>query len=68
LKSNLKLKYSVNHNRVNYNNKTGRYESGTESYARYDDARENKWKCEKCLGRFATIKKLKQHKIDIHSY
>jgi hypothetical protein len=44
------------------------YESGSETYDRYDQAKENKWKCEKCDNRFATVKKLKQHKIEFHSY
>ena len=68
LKDNLKLRYKINHNRVSYNNKTGMYESGSETYDRYDQAKENKWKCEKCDNRFATVKKLKQHKIEFHSY
>ena len=44
------------------------YESGSEIYDRYDQAKENKWKCEKCDNRFTTVKKLKQHKIEFHSY
>jgi len=68
LKENLNLKYKINQNRVSYNNKTGLYESGSETYTRYDVAKESKWKCEKCYARFGTIRKLKQHKIDYHSY
>jgi len=55
LKENLNLKYKINHNRVSYNNKTGMYESGSETYSRYDLAKESKWKCEKCYARFATL-------------
>jgi hypothetical protein len=64
----MKLKYKVNHTRVRYNNKTGMYETGSQTFARYEQAKENRWTCEKCFSRFATLKKLKQHKIDYHAY
>jgi hypothetical protein len=68
LKGDMKLKYKINHTRVRYNNKTGMYETGSQTFARYDQAKENRWTCEKCFSRFATLKKLKQHKIDYHAY
>jgi hypothetical protein len=68
LKVNMKLKYKINHTRVRYNNKTGMYETGSQTFARYEQAKENRWTCEKCFNRFATLKKLKQHKIDHHAY
>jgi ribosomal protein L20A (L18A) len=68
LKGNMKLKYKVNQTRVRYNNKTGMYETGSQTFARYEQAKENRWTCEKCFSRFATLKKLKQHKIDYHAY
>ncbi|MFL6326093.1 MAG: hypothetical protein ACJ71I_01230 [Nitrososphaeraceae archaeon] len=68
LKGNMKLKYKVNHTRVRYNNKTGLYETGSQTFVRYEQAKENRWTCEKCFTRFATLKKLKQHKIDYHAY
>ena len=63
-----KLKYKVNYNPVNYNNNIGMYKSSSETYLKYEQARANQWKCEKCGYRFATFKKLKQHKEKDHSY
>jgi hypothetical protein len=68
LKGNINLKYAVNHTRVRYNNKTGMYETGSQTFAKYEQAKENRWTCEKCFNRFATLKKLKQHKVDYHAY
>jgi len=68
LNENLRLKYKIANSRISYNNKTGMYQSGSGTYTRYDQAKENKWKCEKCYNHFATLKKLKLHKIDYHSY
>ena len=63
-----KLKYKINYNAVFYNFKTKRYESREAIYLNYEQARANQWKCEKCGYRFATFKKLKQHKEKDHSY
>lgn len=68
LNGDMKLKYKINYTRVRYNNKTGMYETGSQTFARYDEAKENRWTCEKCFNRFATLRKLKQHKIDNHAY
>jgi hypothetical protein len=64
-----KAKYKINYNPVNYNNNTGMYESGSETFSRYEEAKANQWKCEKCNDlRFGTFKKLKEHKVQNHSY
>ena len=68
LEGDMKLKYKVSHARIRYNNKTGMYETGSQAFFRYEQAKESRWICEKCLNRFATLKKLKQHKVDYHSY
>jgi transcriptional regulator NrdR family protein len=44
------------------------YKTGSELYNKYELARANQWKCEKCNERFPTFKKLRQHKSQNHSY
>jgi len=63
-----KLKYKVNYNHSLYNFKTKQYESKEATYISYKEARANQWKCEKCQIMFATLKDLKIHKIQEHSY
>jgi len=63
-----KLKYKVNYNQSVYNFKTKRYESRDTTYTSYEQARANQWKCEKCAKLFGTLKELKLHKIELHSY
>lgn len=63
-----KLKYKVNYNHYTYNFKTKRYESKEATYSSYEQARANQWKCEKCYKLFATLKQLRLHKLEYHSY
>ncbi|MDW0316144.1 MAG: hypothetical protein QN716_12300, partial [Nitrososphaeraceae archaeon] len=63
-----KLRYKVNYNPINFNNDTRMYKTGSQLYNRYEQARANQWKCEKCNNRFATFRKLRQHKSQNHSY
>ena len=63
-----KLKYKVNYNQTLYNFKTKQYESKETTYINYKEARANQWRCEKCNETFATLKELKHHKIEAHSY
>jgi hypothetical protein len=62
----MKLKYKVNYNPAIYNFTT--YESKEATYLTYEQARANQWKCEKCKGLFASLRELKLHKIEYHSY
>jgi transcriptional regulator NrdR family protein len=44
------------------------FEVNSEKYSRYEEARANHWRCDKCGNRFSTFKKLRKHKKDIHAY
>ena len=63
-----KLKYKVNFNPSVYNLRTKKYESKEATYPSYEQARANQWKCEKCQKLFSTLKELRGHKIEYHSY
>jgi hypothetical protein len=67
MKERTKLKYKINYN-LTYNFKTKQYESREISYSSYEEARANQWRCNKCEKLFPTIKGLKQHKLEYHSY
>jgi hypothetical protein len=64
------IKYRVNYAYINYNNKTGFYENEIGSSTRQKKQSElNHWKCEKCNNiLFVTLKELKLHKTEHHSY
>ena len=64
----MKLKYKVNYNPAIYNFTTKKYESKEATYLTYEQARANQWRCEKCKKLFASLKELKLHKIEYHSY
>jgi hypothetical protein len=68
MKDESKLKYKINYNRVSYDFKTKKYGSGEDSYLTYEQARANRWKCEKCQNPLANLKELKLHKLEYHSY
>jgi hypothetical protein len=56
-------KYKLNYpHLLNYDNKTGFYKS----YEQQTNT--NHWKCEKCDNVFMTLRDLKQHKEEHHSY
>ena len=61
-------KYQINYNPSSYNVKTRQYESKEGVYINYGQARANHWKCEKCCVLFATLKGLRIHKAEDHSY
>jgi hypothetical protein len=61
-------KFKVNYNHYFYNSKTSQYESKEGAYTTYNQARANQWKCEKCHALFGSIKGLKLHKNNEHSY
>jgi hypothetical protein len=63
-----KLKFRLNYKPINYDVKTGMFEVNSEKFTRYEEARANHWRCDKCGNRFSTFKKLRKHKKDIHAY
>ena len=63
-----KLKFRLNYKPINYDVKTGMFEVNSEKYSRYEEARANHWRCDKCGNRFSTFKKLRKHKKEIHAY
>lgn len=63
-----KLKYALNYDPPAYNYKTKKYEHKDGIYLSFKEARANRWKCEKCGTLFGNLPKLKQHKIEYHSY
>lgn len=68
MKERTKLKYKINYNGIRYNFKTKKYGGGECSYLTFEEARANQWRCEKCHKLFPTIKELKLHKLEFHSY
>jgi len=63
-----KLKYKINYNPVTFNFSNKTYENGSEVYSKYEYARANHWKCDKCDFRCTSFRKLKEHKVEQHSY
>ena len=63
-----KLKYRINYNPINYDIQLGMYNTESDNHIRYEDARANQWRCDKCDGTFSTFRKLKLHKSQIHAY
>jgi hypothetical protein len=51
-----------------YNFKTKKYGGGQCSYLTFEEARAKQWGCEKCHKLLPTIKELKLHKLEFHSY
>ena len=51
-----------------YNPITGMYENATGKFPTYAEARQKQWKCDKCTKMFPSIKLLRDHKKDSHSY
>jgi predicted transcriptional regulator len=47
---------------------TTKYETEEGSYLAYEKSRANQWKCEKCQKPLASLKELKIHKLECHSY
>ncbi|HZE78913.1 MAG TPA: hypothetical protein VE089_10240 [Nitrososphaeraceae archaeon] len=68
MKERIKLKYKINYNLATYNFKTKQYENKEMSYPTFEHARANQWRCDKCQKLFPTIKELKLHKLEYHSY
>ena len=68
MKERIKLKYKINYNLATYNFKTKQYENKEMSYLTFEQARANQWRCDKCHKLFPTIKELKLHKLEYHSY
>jgi formylmethanofuran dehydrogenase subunit E len=68
MKERTKLKYKINYNLATYNFKTKQYENKEMSYHTFEQARANQWRCDKCQKLFPTIKELKLHKLEYHSY
>jgi hypothetical protein len=68
MKERTKLKYKINYNLATYNFKTKQYENKEMSYLTFEQARANQWRCDKCQKLFPTIKELKLHKLEYHSY
>gem|GEM_PF-177244 len=63
-----KLKYRINYNPINYDVQLGMYNTESENHIRYEDARANQWRCDKCFDTFSTFRKLKTHKSQFHAY
>lgn len=55
-------------NQIDYDYKTKQYSSGGNTYQTYAEAREKQWQCNKCSGSFSTMKQLRIHKAEDHSY
>jgi hypothetical protein len=53
-----KLKYKVNYDPPTYNYKTKQYEHKEGVYLSYEQARANRWKCEKCGCLFGNLPSL----------
>jgi hypothetical protein len=63
-----KLRYKVNYDPPTYKYNTKKYEHKEGVYPNYEEARANRWKCEKCSSLFGNLPRLRQHKIECHSY
>ena len=63
-------KYKLNDTHLlEYDNKTGFYKSKPEIANNQEQpASTHPWKCEKCDRLFVTLKELRQHKEEYHSY
>ena len=57
-----------NHNKIIYDYKTKRYLAGGNPYATFEEAKSRQWQCDKCGDAFGSMKQLRMHKIDSHSY
>ena len=58
-------------NHLDYDYNTGEYLIAGNRYQSYEEARSKQWQCDKCKKEekfFPSIKKLRQHKVDVHSY
>jgi len=63
----IKLKYAVYYNHAIFNSKT-KYEINGCTYNSLSEAKENRWKCEKCQYQIGTYNKLVLHKNQYYSY
>ena len=61
-------KYKLNYNLAMYDIFTGFYENNENKYQNFSEARDNKWKCEKCFKTYRNYKMLADHKSGIHAY
>lgn len=59
---------NLHQNQINYDYKTKQYSSGGTTFQTHAEAREKQWQCNKCERSFSTMKQLKIHKSDDHSY
>ena len=55
-------------NAITYDYKSGQYLLQGNLYSSYQEAKLNQWKCNKCQNTFGSLKQLRLHKIESHSY
>ena len=61
-------KYQLNYNMLPYNPRTKSYQTKDGRNMSYEQAIQNKWRCEKCSETFPNYRFLFNHKKEIHSY
>lgn len=59
---------NLSQNRIIYDHKTNLYSVGGMEFPTFAEAKSKQWKCDKCLSTFGSMKELRVHKIDRHSY
>ena len=61
-------KYQLNYNMSPYDPRTKLYQSRDGRSLTYEQAVQDKWRCEKCSETFQNFKMLFNHKNEFHSY
>jgi hypothetical protein len=57
-----------NYRPVRYDHGTNSYNVAGIGYPTYDGAKANQWQCDRCAAVFSVVKRLKDHKSEMHSY
>jgi ubiquitin C-terminal hydrolase len=57
-----------NSNKIIYDYKTKQYLIDGMLYSSFEEAKSKQWQCDKCSIAFGSMKQLRIHKIDSHSY
>lgn len=58
----------LNQNQIIYDHNIKKYSVGGRFYETFAEAKSKQWLCNKCDAAFGTMKELRMHKIDSHSY
>jgi hypothetical protein len=57
-----------NYKRAIYDHSTDSYHVAGIEYSSYKVAQSNQWQCDRCTAAFSGMKRLKDHKSEMHSY